>query len=109
MNTPRSRVMVDIALVAASYGVSVDDLMTGRSVRASRARQAAMWLVWWSRGWSSLHVSRFFRRDHATVLYGIGKHMSEARIEHHLVDFYQRHVARTRAFAVSRARRRRAA
>jgi chromosomal replication initiation ATPase DnaA len=62
------------AAVDAEGGTPADVLGGDRKGRASRPRQAAMWLAFKVTPHSISEIGRAFGRHHTTVLYGIGAH-----------------------------------
>lgn len=73
--TPRQKTMQDVAAVCRVYQVTVAEVMApGRKVRTVLARQAVMWMLRFSRGMSFPQIGAILRRDHSTVVWGIGRH-----------------------------------
>ena len=72
---PRQKTMQDVAAVCRVYRVSVEEVMSpGRKARAVLARQAVMWMLRFSRGMSFPQIGALLRRNHSTVVWGIGRH-----------------------------------
>lgn len=72
--TPRQRTMEDVAALARIYRVPVADVMANsRRQNVVRARQAVMWMLRF-RNWSYPQIGAFLHLDHATVVWGVGRH-----------------------------------
>lgn len=80
--TPREIARSDIAMVALVYGVTYSDIMSKRRLRnIVLARQAACWMLKFSRGYSQPEIGRLLGIDHTTVLHGLGKHLRRMGVD----------------------------
>lgn len=68
--------------VATERDLSVSEIMSERRYRyLVRARQEAMWRMVRAGKWSFPQIGRFFRRDHATVIWGVRAHEKRLAIK----------------------------
>ena len=73
--TPRQRTMRDVEAVARIHDVPLAAIFSERRDRkAARARQAVMWMLRFSKGWSYPAIGKFLNRDHTSVTFGVGRH-----------------------------------
>ena len=90
--TPRDRVMMDIEDVANLYGYTLHDVIHGsaRNKDISMAKNAAMWMLWFTRGHSFPVIGGYLGVHHSTAIYGIGRHMQRMGLEHAYVEYAER-------------------
>lgn len=70
--TPYDRVTLVIARVAASYGVTVEEIMgKSRNRPIVWARQEAYYAVKVATGAAYTRVGKIFGRDHSTIMFGV--------------------------------------
>lgn len=94
MNTPKQRILADIEAVARIYGVTLKDVLgISRTRNIVRARQAAIWMVWFSREYSLPAIGRVFGKDHTSVLFSRGQHMIRMGLDNEWTDIAKRRLA----------------
>lgn len=94
MNLPKQRVLADVEAVARIYGVTLEDVLgKARTRNIVRARQAAIWMVWFSRGYTLPAIGRVFGKDHTSALFSIGQHMIRMGLDNERTDIAKRRLA----------------
>lgn len=94
MNMPKQRVLADIEAVALIYGVSLEDVLgKSRTRKIVRARQAAIWMVWFSRDYTLPAIGRIFGKDHTSCLFSRGQHMIRMGLDNEWTDIAKRRLA----------------
>lgn len=72
--TPRQKALDLVESVAIAHKVRAQDIMGRCKTRdVAWARFEAMREIHEHLGWSSVHIGRFFGRDHTTALHALGK------------------------------------
>jgi hypothetical protein len=86
--TPRDQVMMDVEDVANRYGYTLQDIIVGsaRNKEVSKAKNAAMWMLRFTRGLSLPMIGSYLNVHHATAVYGIGCHMERMNLQHQYVE-----------------------
>ena len=84
MKTPRQRILEEIdQMLTMNYRVELISVMRrDRRRHVVKARNAAFWYVWFKYGHTLNQIGSIFQRTHATVLRGIGAHMSRCNLSH---------------------------
>jgi len=78
--TPRGRIALVVARVAAEYGVTAEDIMgNGHARKIVAARHAAFYAVKVATGANLPRLGRIFGRDHTSIMHGIRKFKERAR------------------------------
>lgn len=94
MNMPKQRVLADVEAVARIYGVTLEDVLgKSRTRNIVRARQAAIWMVWFSRDYTLPAIGRVFGKDHTSCLFSRGQHMIRMGLDNEWTDIAKRRLA----------------
>lgn len=73
--TPRQRILRDVAAACRLYGVTTADVMAkDKQVRIVAARDACWWMLRFAHQRSYPQIGALFGRHHSTVVVGVGRH-----------------------------------
>ncbi|CAN7495844.1 hypothetical protein LJR231_003479 [Phyllobacterium sp. LjRoot231] len=94
LNMPKQRLLADIEAVARIYNLTLEDVLgKSRTRNVVRARQAAIWMVWYSRDYTLPAIGRVFGKDHTSCLFSRGQHMIRMGLDNEWTDIAKRRLA----------------
>lgn len=93
--TPSEQISQDIDMIAVVYQLNLSDLIrptfkTGRKHYFIRARDAAMWMLWYTRSMPIAQIGRLLLLDERTAKTGIGRHMEQIGFDHPIRETFRR-------------------